>query len=274
MEDENKPNVLVFGSCLSNLTAARLVAKFNFKQTHSVHHNRSDVFIDYHLEKNKEMIPLDYLESHLFYKKPLEKEARQFLRNQYAEYLGFHDLLDNKREGHTFFDDIEEFSFDVILLDNFMDIAAKLVTWKTHKRYSDRKIFLNIGFYENEAELTPQFWHDEYLTPKQSVENWIRIYRWIREKQPKAKIYFLSYHYCSSLTAPDRFARIKGFYTCFSEQAKACDLVILPPLNVRPSLTKGEVDWPHFDDAVYDALAGIIFLDYESDLLAELKEFK
>jgi hypothetical protein len=270
MNTEYKPNVLVFGSCMSNLTAARLVSKFNFQQTHSVHHNRSDVFIDYHIDKNKEMVPLDYLESHFVYKSSTEKEARQFLRNQYAEYLGFHDLIANKRKYKTFFDDIEELSFDIILLDNFMDVAAKLVRWKSHNEYTNQPLFLNIGFYENENDLKPQFWHDEYLTPEASAENWVKIYRWIRERQIHAKIYFLSYHYCSSVSVPERYFRIKDFYTCFSEKAKDCDLRILPPLNVRSSLTKGEIDWPHFDDAIYEALAGMIFLDYESDVLTRI----
>jgi hypothetical protein len=29
---------------------------------------------------------------------------------------------------------------------------------------------------------------------------------------------------------------------------------------VGPEWTKGPVDWPHFDDRVYDALAGYLFL--------------
>jgi hypothetical protein len=152
-----------------------------------------------------------------------------------------------------------------------MDIAAKLVRWKTHEVYFDQKLFLNLGFYENEAELAPQFWHDEFLTVEDSAANWIQIYHWIRERQPDAKIYFLSYHYCSSLESPERHARIKGFYSVFSRMAEGLDLRVLPPLNVRAGLLKGEIDWPHFEPPVYEALAGVIYLDYETGFLGAVE---
>jgi hypothetical protein len=257
--------VIAFGSCLSNITIANLVSDYGFIQTHSVHHNRSDAFLDYHVHQNRDMPPLDWMESKLVHKPDKEAEARQFLRNQYRSYLGFHDLSDRMVEGRSFFDDLRENQYDVILMDNFMDVAAKLAFSTLDYRYKNSPIFFNHGFYENEVELSREFHHTDFLDPQQSAHNNLEIYKWIRALQPKAKIFFLPYHFCSSLEHGDRYLRIYNFYQKFSEIASIEDLYIVPPPNVAPELTKGEEDWPHFQIPVYKALAGFIFLHCDAN---------
>ncbi len=256
----NPMKVMVFGSCMSNLAAFELIHTYGFEQTHSVHHNRSDAFLTYYVDKTNDMIPLEYWESKLIYKEDPRGEAKQFLINQYPEGLGFHGMMDKKRPGKSFIEDVEEIQADVILMDNFMDIAAKLVYSNSDPFRATRPLFLNHGFYQNEMELAQEYVHTEYLTPTESAENWLRIYRWLRERQPKAHIFFLPYHSCSSYAAPDRYRRARDFYLEFEPLARDEDLFLIPPVETVPELTKGEEDWPHFQIPIYKGLAGYIYL--------------
>jgi hypothetical protein len=145
-------------------------------------------------------------------------------------------------------------------MDNFMDVAAKLAFSTIDSRYKNSPIFFNHGFYENEAELSREFHFTDFLTPRKSALNNLAIYKWIRSFQPKAKIFYLPYHFCSSLEHKDRYLRIYNFYKEFSKLVQGEELYLVPPSNVVPNLTKGEEDWPHFEMSVYKALAGYIFL--------------
>jgi hypothetical protein len=245
---------MAFGSCMSNLTIAALMASFDFEQTHSIHHNRSDNFIRYYIDRTSEMIPESYFDELLVYKAHSESQAKQFLQNQYPAYIGFHDLLHKKDPGSTFFDDIRNQQFDVILLDNFMDIAARLMIHRQHPAYSQSPLFLNTGFYNNKEVI-------ESLEPERSAENWIVIYRWLRQYQPTAKMFFLPYHSCTSTSSPARYERARAFYPALKKLAQDEDLHIIPPLSPPMHLTKGEENWPHFEKSVYRGLAGYVYLN-------------
>lgn len=252
--------VIAFGSCMSNLTTAHLVHTYGFEQTHSVHHNRSDNFIRNFIDKSAQMIPMEYFDGLLIHKKEHETTARQFLRNQYQEYVGFHDLLQLKQEGQTLFTDLATKKFDVILMDNLMDVSALLMHPKELPEFTKSPLFLNCGFYENEKEIASKFEYGGFLDPTASATNSLRICRWLRGFQPQAKIFFLCYHFVSSVGAPDRYQRIRDFYIQFAPRARAEGIDVVPPLLVAPELTKGEVDWPHFQMPVYKALAGYVYL--------------
>lgn len=253
--------VAVIGSCLSNLTAAKLMMTYDFKQTHCVHHNRSDVFLKYYVDRATSMIPHSYFDK--FVVKPdFRGGAPAILDNQYVEHIGFFQLDDHKRPGKTFFDDLREIKIDLILLDNYMDVAAMLVENVEEPELAGRPLFLNAGFYEEERELATKFHFTPYLTPLESAENWLRIYRWLRALQPEAKIMFLPYHSCSSLMHRQRYERIVGFSSIFPRLASDEDLIVIPPPELGPDLTKGETDWPHFQEVVYHAIAGQVFLNF------------
>ncbi len=246
---------------MSNLTIASLKAMFGFEQTHSVHHNRSDNFIRYFIEQTDEMIPEEYFDNLLSYKPESEAQARQFLQNQYRKYVGFHGLLDKKDPNTDFLIDLATYQFDVILLDNFMDIAARLMVHKARREFMRSPLFLNAGFYSNQAEILSLFdWFGDYLTPQESAENWLKIYKWLREFQPNAKMFFLSYHYCTSTSSPDRYRRAREFYPAFKAMTEGEDIHVVPPLCPPLELTKGEVNWPHFEPPIYRALAGYVYL--------------
>ena len=255
--------VMAFGSCMSNLTAANLDAYFGYQQTHNVAHNRSDHFLKTFVDRTHQNIPLEWVESVLEYDPENEantREAKRFLRNQHAEHIGFHDHEAKQRPGKTFFDDLEEYEIDVILMDNFMDVAAKLVSFRDAPQFEGRNLFIVPHFYRNQARLESLIDYTPFLTPAESAANQLRIYRWLRERQPRAKFFFLPFHSCTSLNAPGRYLRIRGFYEQFSALAADEDIHIMRPLDLPPEETEGEGDWPHFKPKVYTAMAGYIHL--------------
>jgi hypothetical protein len=257
--------VMAFGSCMSNLTINRLVADYGFTQTHSVHHNRSDNFIRYFIDRESEMIPHDFFDGLLSYKSDTENQARMFLRNQYADWIGFHEI-EKKSANQNLFADLSTETIDVILMDNYMDISSKLMKCVSDVDLADRPLFINPGFYTNQEEVNSLFdWSGDFLTPEESAKNNVTIYRWLREQQPRAKIFYLTYHSCSSTDYPERFSRARYFYPALVKAAEGEDLNIVPPLEVPPELTKGQIDWPHFQPQVYRALAGYVYLTTVSD---------
>ncbi|MEI9905157.1 MAG: hypothetical protein WDN06_15240 [Asticcacaulis sp.] len=87
--------IAAFGSCLSNITIARM-QRFGFEQLLSVHHNRSDAFLKYFVDQSSPQIPYDTLMAKFVFKPELEEETRKYIRNQYVEGLGYHDLMARK----------------------------------------------------------------------------------------------------------------------------------------------------------------------------------
>lgn len=267
--------IAAFGSCMSNLTIARL-QRYGFDQGLSVHHNRSDAFLKYFVDKSAPQIPLDVLLSKLVFRPEHEKEARKYILNQYADGLGYHDLLHLKEaSGRTFVEELQTTKYDVIVMDNFMDLAAKLAVWKGHPVYGDSPVFFNFGSFENEKELLSEFDYTyDYLSGVQSAKNNLRIYKWLRKLQPEAQIYFMCYHWFSSTNNLRRQTDAKDFFRKLSQLAQFEDLIVIPPLQLDESWGKGTEDWPHFQDPVYDALAGYLFLHIQAGFGRPFKPFK
>ena len=264
--------VMAFGSCMSNLTIAWLTADYGFEQTHSIHHNRSDSFIRYYIDRSAAMIPQDYLEALLIPKPEMKTGADEFLHNQLEKYLGYFQLAERKtRPDQTFFSDMMTTKLDLVVMDNYMDLASKLLYFRNLPEYRESPLFLNCGFYQNEADILRLVdWWGDYLSPQESAENFVVIYRWLRGLQPQAKFVFLPFHTSSSRNAPERFARARDFYPALVDAARGEDLHVVPPLELAPELTKGEDDWPHFQMPLYRALAGHVYLA----TVAGLPEFR
>lgn len=251
--------VMALGSCMSNLTIAHLIQDYNFEQVFCIHHNRSDAFVRYYVRGEK-MIPLELVERQLTYKHDTDPDVYCILRNQFPDHIGFYNLHRGD-DPRPFTRRFSEEKLDVILMDNYMDIAAMLAYYSADEEYKHSPIFLNHGFYENSEELQDKFLFTDFLTPQQSASYWREIYSWVRSLQPTAKIFFLPYHSCSSHTNPGRFARAADFYPALVSQLGDEDISIIPPLEVPSEWTKGEEDWPHFQMPIYKALAGRVFLE-------------
>lgn len=267
--------IAAFGSCLSNITIARM-QRFGFEQLLSVHHNRSDAFLKYFVDKSAPQIPFDELMAKFVFKPEHEAEARKYILNQYIEGLGYHDLLPLKEaSGRNFIEELQTTKFDVILMDNFMDLASKLAVWKNHPVYGDSPVFFNFGSFENEKALLEEFDYTyDYLSGVQSAKNNLRIYKWLRKLQPDAKIVYMCYHWFSSTDNLRRTRDAQDFFQKISQLAMFEDLIILPPLQMGEAWGKGTDDWPHFQDPVYEALAGYLFLHLCAGYGRPFKPFK
>ena len=255
--------VIAFGSCLSNLTVNQLKEIYGWRQTHAIHSNRSDQVVSYFIDGNPQ-IPLSFLEELIVYKPEDEVLARQVLYNQYPKNFGFHNI-DNPF-GRTFLEDLQSNQYDCILLDNLMDLVSLLMYPKDMPEFHGPGISLMDHMYLNGPEIHQKFGYGSYLTAAESVENWIKIIKWLKVYQPAAKFFFLSYHYSTSLNSPDRYARIRSFYETFEPWALTNNISLIPPLNLPDNFTNGESDWPHFKDNVYKAIAGYIFLQAQGGL--------
>lgn len=251
--------IMTFGSCMTSITAEHIKAQFGAKYLCGIHHNRSDAFLYYHVKMTHPMIQLEKLENWL---KPLEKHGdapKQFLRNQYPDYIG--NLSSNESSRFRklkFIDWIEKEIIDVILLDNFMDISAKLMYSTDYSEHDKSPLFINPQFYENEAEILQKFQFGEFLSAQESAKNWLEIYYWFQSKQPTAKIFFLCFPYCTSKGSNERYWRARDFYNHLLSLSKDSDLHVVPPPDVEPSLTAGD-DWYHLHNHIYAALAGYVF---------------
>lgn len=253
----------VFGSCMSNLPAAALTSTYGWTQTHSIHHNRSDYFIKCFIEESTPPKAYADLSRTFQLREDAPRDAAFILQNQSRDLIGLHELQSNKETYGNFIEYINRDPWDVILLDNFMDVAAKLVYDRFEDPDQTRLLFLNASFYKDSEQIADRYYHTEFLSPEESARNWLAIYKWIRERQPNAKIFFLSYHYCSSTEHQERYQRIFGFYPEFTKICRGEDINIFSPLNVRDDLTNGQEDWPHFQMPLYHALAGHIYLSVE-----------
>jgi len=260
--------IISIGSCLSHLTAKKLDFKYGFKLEHNIYHNRSDAIINYFVDKNRMQIPFELLSKMLTPKQEYLKISKKFLENQYLEKtFGYYELI--KSSNQNFLYDIKHNSYDAILIDNLMDVAFKLALPTENSQFTDFSssgVYLNLHFYENEEYLKSQFKYDDFLTPQQSVNNHIKIISYLKALQPKAKIFFLPYHYSTSSNVPDRQIRMKLFYSIFKEYAFANNIYLIPPLNIKDDLILKDNDWTHYKDHVYEALASMIYLNLICDL--------
>ena len=242
-------NCATFGSCLSSLTATRLEVEYGFSRICNISHNRSDAFVNNFIAKETPQYNLVDLEKSITFKNEHEVIAKKILLNQSINSIGKYELPVNK----SFFD-LESDEVDVFLLDNFMDISAKLISDKDNDGFP---FFMNIGFAEKGLE---NFKFGDFLDPIDSVNNWIKIIKFLKDLHPNAKFVFLSFQYNVLVDKPDRFKSAKEFNMKMNEALAGSDVLFIPSLIPDSSLTKGKSDWTHFSNQIYKALAALVFL--------------
>ena len=183
--------VVTIGSCMSEgILAALQNSKPDIKFQHLNHviHNRSDYFLNCFIDKiwepvnsNKIIDNIDVYNSPEFPNINLLEENKFYLDNQSYEKLGVNRIEKRK----SLIKNMLSESIDIFIVDNFMDIAAMLVSEKT----SVQKYFLISGAFSAEKFNSIYNWSG-YLSPEESFVNWTKIVNWLKEKQPSAKIFF------------------------------------------------------------------------------------
>lgn len=239
--------------------SAHLVGTYGCKEVFRIHHNRSDQFVNYFVDRSEVPFEGTWLRDFLKPRPELADTAEAFLNNQYRPYIGYENTLKHKVTADSdFVKMLETETVDIIMLDNFMDVTSKILRLKSGES-PERKVFFPLHFYENIAEIEEKFEFTDYLTPEESARNWIKIYKFFRQLQPKAKIYMVCWSNATSRANPERTDRILGFYDHVYDMAQGMDLNIIPPLDVPDELTNGPDDWYHMASKMYQAVAGYVF---------------
>ncbi|WP_282177110.1 hypothetical protein [Vibrio nereis] len=244
----------IIGSCLSNLTAINMCRDYSYNRVFNVAHNRSDAFVNKFVTKNWEQIPYLDMVKELDIKEEYRSQGEKILLNQYEEGLGLHEL-EGERPFH------EHNDVDLLILDNFMDVASLLLEHKNVERKTP--FFMNTNFINN----SDSFAYGYFLTPSDSVSNWICIIDYLKQRFPKAKIVFLSFHHSTLVGKENHKSRAASFDRIFSDWVSGKDNIIhIPALTIKPEFTKGPEDWAHFDSSIYKSLAGLINLSFNSTM--------
>ncbi|SFV15112.1 Acyl-CoA synthetase (AMP-forming)/AMP-acid ligase II [Methylobacterium sp. 174MFSha1.1] len=243
----------IVGSCLSNLPTLFLISDYNFVRLNNTALPRSDIFVKNFINGTQTLPNIEEMMRFLDLPADDSNNSFRYLAENYKEYAG---LTEISRDLPTFHANLLNSKFDVLLLDNLIDVDMRLY------KFSKDGMDFEFGFpmhlaganniFNNNLQVT------NFLTPEQSADNWISIIEYLKKFQPQAQIIFSATHSCTSDNMPERAARAADFYKIFQEKSKNLDIVLIPPLNLPDELTKGESDWAHFDMKVYRGIAGYI----------------
>jgi hypothetical protein len=228
---------------------------FGAKIISSVFHNRSDFFVGKFIDKNW----ADYGDAELAAILRADEATAgaddlvsALVKNQQPKTIGLHRLS----KGLNFIDAIESNQADLVIIDNYMDLAGRLMS----RMDADRPegMFLRLRDFKNQ----PEGWQmGGYLPSEQGVYYMTRIVEWIQEKSPKSKIVFLNFPHNTYVNSVDRITRTKRYEEIFSFKGG----LIVPCLTVPPAFqTK---DKQHFQMAQYCAYAGIVWNEFQSKSL-------
>ncbi len=245
----------IIGSCLSNLTAIQLCKNYNYERVFNIAHNRSDAFIGNFIKKNRKQLPIQELIEKLDVKPEHYHQTKQILMNQYINSTGKHELPDVTPAFN-----LDKNDLDIIILDNFMDIASLLVYFSGCENVCS-PFFINRNFINNTS-----LHYNEFLTAEESCRNWLDIIDYLRIRFPNSKIVFMSFHYSTLIDKPMHLQRARDFNILMSSKIKEKDCLFIPSISVTPGLTKGIQDWAHYDDSIYSGLAGMIYLSTNSTI--------
>ncbi len=171
--------VATLGSCLSRNTAKFLIGA---RIVNSVYHNRSDSLFETLSTGGQDLKPLEELCRILSANRTETGEfaPSSLLRNQSAEGFGRHRMPD----GTPFHQSLLEARFDLILIDNFMDLGGRL-----YRVPNGEKFFCRYAKSEIPAGLKL----DKLLTPEESAAKFVQIVELLHAVQPVAHIVFIHF---------------------------------------------------------------------------------
>lgn len=236
--------IATFGSCMSRYTANNFVKLFGGVIVSSVYHNRSDAFVGRFIDKNWPIVEFSKIAGLLKITENDQDEDNQpykILLNQYRDGMGLHRLS----KGSRFIDVLSDQSADLIIVDNYMDLAAKLVSRSDGNGY-----FLRLDdFSSASAEWSTM----PYLNPTQGVKSMRKIIDYFKQSIPSAKIIFINFPYNTYEASPDRVKRTMEYEKLFRSK----HAMIIPCLNI-PLIFQSSTK-QHFKSHQYCAYAGMIW---------------
>lgn len=222
--------IATVGSCLSKRTAKYV---FFAHVANAVYHNRSDRLLETLLSSGENLKTHDAVCSLMNISKidAGEFSRSNILRNQSKEGFGLHRL----KHGINFSQALSSDKFDMVLIDNFMDIAARTYRLPTGDVYFCRY---------PKGRVPKGFVLGNRLTPEESAANFCKIVDVIRKAQPDAQIIFI--HFPVNNYPVEK----QGWANVFLQSLKlAADVQIIPPRPVVPHYPHKEPQ--HFRSSEY-----------------------
>lgn len=233
-------NIVTHGSCLSRYIARSYKRLYAGEIISSVYHNRSDYFVKCFL--NHTGVPIDsFLGGDLGQNscKQTDDDGKNIIINQTLLGIGRHKI---DREMNLF-KTIENYDINLIFIDNFMDVAARLSCG------IEREFFLRPGDYINYDK---HFVLGDYLSIEDSVRNNNLIVDFYLKSCPNSKIFFFHFPFNTYKNDKLRAVRSMKFYEKFHNE----NIKIVPPQSV-PSIYQTDVP-SHFQEPQYAAYAGMV----------------
>lgn len=234
---------MTFGSCLSRYVARSYKRLYGGEITASVYHNRSDYFVDSFILQKRQPITTEMLTclKSTMPASTLDEDSRNIVRNQTAEGLGRHKLDTTA----NFLSQLEQHEGGLLIMDNFMDISAKL----SRAKEGAWTCFIRPADYQNYSE---HFTLDNFLDPLTSARNFELCIKHLHERAPKIRIFLLNFPYNTYTGQPERESRSLGFLKAF--QPFGVD--VIPPQNI-PRIYQTDIP-SHFQEPQYAAYAAMI----------------
>jgi hypothetical protein len=233
--------IISFGSCLSKYTADQFVSLCGGEVISCVYHNRSDAFVRNYIENKNQLPDYKWLREQIEIPAEHESVSKSIILNQYPERIGKH-LIKAKA---NFFTVLEKEKADLVIMDNYMDIGAKLLSFIENP---ELKFFLNSNYIK---ELKAKLVVSDFIKPEEAAKNYRLIIDFIRLKQPQAKFVFIHFPY-AQYDDPKREKRALGFLELFKPE----EVKLIAPVKVNKEYlaeTPG-----HFKPEQYAFYAGII----------------
>lgn len=235
-----------FGSCLSNMVVNRLISRFGGNKAFHIARNRSDQFYHYYINHDIKKIPLEYINK-LAINKP-EVSDPNFIPHDLIIQNQYKDIELNSK-----FDlDIKNGNFDILVIDNYVDMGIKL-SYPAYlsEEFKNSSILLKNNDYYNYDEL---FTLGDLITNENSCFYFEKIIDFFRQKNPNAIIYFLHYPYNTYKQNAKRIKRAKEFESMFDSD----NCIIVPAVTISDKYQIAN-DPAHFEDSIYVAYCGFIY---------------
>lgn len=246
-------NVLSFGSCLSGNIANLMKKTYGSSVLSSVSGVRSDILYHYHIAKDKDIIPRSYIDGKLIQttsnlNDPNYVSPDKLLEYQYPEKSKFSTSA-------NFIEDIKTKKIDLMILDNHIDLSAKLSYPTQYKDFSNSPIFLRKQDYINFDDF---FTLGEQLTCSESIYYINKLIDFVKSYHPDLNIYFINYPYNTYILNEKRQSKARLYEKIFFRD----DITIVPSPTIQKNMQK-ENDPSHFQSEIYTSLAGFVFFDFE-----------
>lgn len=254
-----RKSIITFGSCMSEGVYAaltRLKSDYDWLYLNHVIHNRSDYFISSFISKTQSAVDFgDVFDSNNdrspnFPSVSLINEGRKFISNQNDLSIGINDV--DWRV--SFLQNIKSHSVDVILMDNFMDIASRLVRDKD----TGKCFFIHSASYSQDL-FSKRFEYTDFVTPGDSISNYLQIIDWLRKFQPNTVIYFLPFP-STVYGHDDRESVIRAGEFRRDLVSNPMSVPVLNMPNVQSKHMLAADDWCHYAPTYYQEIASQILI--------------